>query len=524
MSEGIASIERAAISPPALTDRVDDSGSELSESTSTLLPGIVGPIAVMVAYRAYAVVAGNLGSRVNLVQLVMLAGATMIVLVFLAIALHKAGLDGNRVGFAAAASFWLSTQSTWFGLGALTGSLAAAVLAAVLTPVAATAACYQIRNPAFRTLVLTFIVLSGSLPTIGPVVSLLRSDPTVEPVAMDFGTPTASRDLIVVVLDEYARGDALVEDFGFDNREFTDALAEEGIDVVPQAWANSSRTITSIATVMSGQYLVEPGQTYNLRDRRRIAAMVGGDNPMADLLRANGYRYTHIEGPAVDVECSSSPDVCIGNGLIDETTTVWLQSNPYVGLVTWSLGHPFPNTADDILGSLQAVVEEASTNSQPDFVYAHVLSPHIPLELDSSCDRHQMFAETNTYIGQIQCVNGLVLEALAGSVDEAVVVVTGDHGTVDDRSVLDGDPANWTQVDIKQRLGVFSAVKLAPECSTPSDDATLVTIFHLAAACALGVEPDPPVERTFIVEGIPTDANGILEIDLDELRSTSTKD
>lgn len=475
----------------------------------------------MVAYRAYIIVVGNLGSRVNLVQVTMLASATLVVLVALAMALWKAGLDGNRVGFAVAAFFWLSTQSTWFALGALTGSLAAAVLAAVFTPLAATAACYQLRNPAFRSLVLMFIVLSGSLPTIGPVVSLLRSHPVVEPVPMDLGAPTASRDLIVVVLDEYARNDALIADFGFDNRKFTEALAEEGIDVVPHAWANSSRTITSIATALSGQYLIEPGQTYNLRDRRRITAMVGGDNPMADLLQVNGYRYTHIEGPAVDVECSSSPDVCIGNGLPDETTMAWLQSNPYVGLVTWSLGHPFPNTADDILGTLGSVVEEAATNNQPDYIYAHVLSPHIPLELDSSCQQHQMFDKNNSYVGQVACVNRLVAEALAGHVDDAVVIVTGDHGTVDDRGVLDGDPAEWTRTDIRQRLGVFSAIKLAPECSQPSDDATLAVIFHLAAACALGVEPDPPVERTFIVEGIPTDADGVLEIDLDELRSKS---
>lgn len=521
MTESVASIQRTSTSSPALTDRIDDGQSGPSNSNPTLWSSVVGPIAAIVVYRAYVLVAGNLGSLVNVVQVIMLAGATLIVLVVLAMALRMAGLDGNRVGFAVAAFFWLSTQSTWFGLGALTGSLAAAVLAAVFTPLAATAACYQLRNPAFRTLVLAFIVLSGSLPTIGPIVSYVGSEPMVEPVAMDFGVPTESRDLIVVVLDEYARGDALVEDYGFDNRKFIGALAQEGIDEVPQAWANSSRTITSMATALSGQYLIEPGQTYNLRDRRRITALVGGSNPLADLLRANGYRYTHIEGPAVDVECSGAPDVCIGNGLIDETTTAWLQSNPYVGLVTWSLGHPFPNTADDILGTLGSVVEEAASNNQPDYIYAHVLSPHIPLELDGSCQRHQMFDKDNTYVGQLRCVNGLVVEALAGSVDEAIVIITGDHGAVDDRGVLDGDPAKWTRTDIRQRLGVFSAVKLAPECSRPSDHATLVVIFHLAAACALGVEPDPPDERTFIVQGIPTDADGVLEIDLDEMRSTS---
>lgn len=500
---------------------------DVSEPSATDLPlrSIVPPIVIMVAYHTYILVAGNLGSRIDLGQLVLLAGATLILLVILAVALWKAGLDGSRIGFAVAAFFWLSTQSTWFAVGALTGSLFGAVCVALAIPIAGTAACYKLRTPAFRTLVFAFIVLSGSLPTIAPIARFVASKPTVEPPAIEFGVPTESRDLIVIVLDEYARGDALVEDYGFDNRDFTEALRQEGIDVVPQAWANSSRTITSIATALSGRHLIEPGQTYNLRDRRRITAMVGGENPLAAVLQANDYRYTHIEGPAVDVECSSAPDVCIGNGLIDETTTAWLQSNPYVGLVTWSFGHPFPNSANDILGSLRSVVEGAATNDRPDFVYAHVLSPHIPWEMDASCQRHQMFAEGNTYVGQVQCVNRLVLEALAGSVDDAVVIVTGDHGTVDDRSVLDGDPGNWTWTDIRQRLGVFSAVKLAPECSKPDDDATLAVIFHLAAACALGVEPDPPVERTFIVEGIPTDADGVLEIDLDELRrSTSSNE
>ena len=519
MTRTVAPTQQPTLSSPmdgAHTGEVEQSAAE-----QIRWPTVVGPIAVIVSYRAYVVVIGNLGSRVNLVQVLVLAVATLIVLVGFAGALLRAGLDGRRVGFAVAAFFWLSTQSTWFLVGAFTGSLGGAVLAALSIPLAGTAASYQLRNPAFRTLILSFIVLSGSLPTLGPAVSILSSPPTVEPAPMDLGLPTEYRDLIVVVLDEYARNDALVDDYGFDNQEFTDALADEGIDVVPQAWANSSRTTTSLATALSGQYLVEPGQTYGIRDRRRIAAMIGGDNPLADMLRANGYRHTHIEGPAVDVECSSGPDVCVGNGLLDETTTAWFQSNPYVGLATWSLGHPFPNTAEDILGTLETVVEEAAANDQPDFVYAHVLSPHIPLELDESCQRHQMFDENNTYVGQVRCVNQLVTAALAGSVEDAVVIVTGDHGAIDDRSVLDGDPTLWTQTDIRQRLGVFSAVKLTPECARPSDDATLAVIFHLAAACALGVEPDPPPERTFIVEGVPTDADGVMEIDLDELRSTT---
>ncbi len=200
----------------------------------------------------------------------------------------------------------------------------------------------------------------------------------------------------------------------------------------------------------------------------------------------------------------------------------WFESIPGTGLVTMAWGHPFPNTADDVLANLSVVLDEAALNDRPDFVYAHVLSPHFPFELDASCERHQMFDKDNTYVGQVRCVNDMVLEALDGSIDDAVVIVTGDHGSIDDRGVLDGDPADWDEIDIRQRLGVFSAVKLAPGCTRPDDDATLAVIFHLAAVCALGTEPNPPAERTFIVEGIPTDADGVREIDLEELRSTSS--
>ncbi len=178
---------------------------------------------------------------------------------------------------------------------------------AVLVPVLGTIACYRLRTPAFRSLILAAIVLSGLLPTIQPIAGFIGSTSTIEPAPLDLGTPTTSHDLFIIVLDEYARSDALLEDYEFQNGKFSEALAAQEVTEIPQVWANSSRTLTSLASALSGQYFVEPGQSYNVRDRRRITAMVGGENPLADALGDNGYFYTHIEGPAVDVECSDAP-------------------------------------------------------------------------------------------------------------------------------------------------------------------------------------------------------------------------
>ena len=482
---------------------------------------LAGPSAAVVAHRAVSLVVSNPGTRIDVVQVVLLAVVTLGVLVALGRALVAAGLDPDRTGFGLAVAFYFSRSPVWVLLVVGAGQLWLVRLFVVVVPIILGVAAYRAYIPFVRPVLMMFFAVSAVLQ-VGTAVVDRPAEAGVEVGAPGFAAPTRTGDLVILVLDEYARGDTLQAEHGHDNGPFEAGLDELGIGVVPGAVANYTRSAASISSLLSGSYPVLPGRSYTEADRRRLTSIIGGDGPLVAWLRAQGYRYTHIEGPWTDARCGSGVDVCHSTGWFDETTITWFQANPYAGMVSMTYGHPFPRRAAPTLAQLRQTVAEASTNGEPDLVFAHVVSPHFPYSLSARCHHRVVGQGDEPYADQIECVNELVLAALADiteATDELVVVVTGDHGKGDLGRVV-GPAEGWTDEEVRSRLQVFSALKTLPDCPRPGDDATLVVIIDHAVACAIGVEPRGLDERAYIIEDFPIEAGGIVEVDLDVIRAS----
>ena len=309
----------------------------------------------------------------------------------------------------------------------------------------------------------------------------------IEPDPITLGSSGERRDLIVIMVDDHPSSQALLLDHGYDNAEFELDLFERGLQVAPEAWSNSSDPLLAVASALSGRY---PGTPHNERDRRRLAAMAEGDNPVADLLRENGYTTTHLGAPSA--------------------------------VATWFGG---PNEGGAVgVDEVGQAVDTAVDTTTPDFAFAHI----------GDCDTEAAVtaAAFDAVVARAVCNNRLIIEILdhLDHVDhldhldhnvstDPVVVIAGTRGAAIDGDLGD-NPDAWPRSAIIRGLGVFSAIRFATDCERPPDDATVAVIVHYAVACALGVDPDPAMERAVVIKGGPVDPDGEREVNLNVLRSS----
>lgn len=295
-----------------------------------------------------------------------------------------------------------------------------------------------------------------------------------EPDKITLAPAAERRDLIVIMIDDYPSSQALLVDHGYDNAEFQLELSNLGFDIIPEAWSNASDPRLAIATTLSGE-----GQGGSQPEQRQLTAVLEGDNAIADLLREAGYATTHLGAPS--------------------TLSVWFRG-------------PDRNSAASF-DELADAIAAADGNDTPDFVFAHL----------RGCDPEEADALVEVVANTV-CRNRRLVSALdrpgsgTNPTIDAIVAIAGTRGA-DIAGDLGDNPAAWPRSAVVRGLGVFSAVRLAPDCRPPPDDATVSVIVHHALACALDVDPNPPPEHAVVTSGDAVDPDRRLEVNLNVLRS-----
>jgi hypothetical protein len=119
-------------------------------------------------------------------------------------------------------------------------------------------------------------------------------------------------------------------------------------------------------------------------------------------------------------------------------------------------------------------LREMPADPAPTFTFAHILLPHVPYLLDENCRplehgiSDDMEADTPEqradYVGQVRCVDGLVLELvrtlLRRSSTPPVILVVGDHGSRFADVGFYGHPERVSREFIRERFGAFGAFYL----------------------------------------------------------------
>ena len=274
-------------------------------------------------------------------------------------------------------------------------------------------------------------------------------------------------DIYYIILDSYARNDALVDLFGFDNTEFLGELESRGFYVASEATSNYIYTIQSTPSILNLQYL--DGLDHRIPETRDDLVDIARYHAIGAILKDLGYTYVHLESGIVSTGVSPLADQVVSftpsgtlvrtndeaNFRTDAGTSRPLLSLRFIRRLveTTALGpvvgqqfllgetEPYewwsPNRTLQMFDFLSNPIEADG----PKFVFAHIVKPHDPATFDKQgnyFDDHRGFDDyhdrsvPSAYMGQLIYVNKLVLNMIDGILkeqsDPPIIVIAGDHG------------------------------------------------------------------------------------------------
>ena len=253
----------------------------------------------------------------------------------------------------------------------------------------------------------------------------------------------SSPDVYFIVLDGYARGDVLHEYYDFDNSPFLNELGRRGFRVADRSSANYNWTFLSISSTLNLGYLQDLYEIDPMtRDRTATYESIR-DNATAAFLRKRGYRIVHFQstwGATASNPYADKEVKCEHQLFDDEFARAFIEA-------TWLSAFSTKATVDLAqchLANFRALGRIGSAPG-PKFVFAHFVMPHHPYLFDRSGNvlrnatvsnqfefQKRLWEDKQGYLGQLEYVNHLVLEALdrilEGSAAPPIIVLVSDHG------------------------------------------------------------------------------------------------
>lgn len=245
----------------------------------------------------------------------------------------------------------------------------------------------------------------------------------------------AHPDIYYVILDGYARADALAEHYGFDNAPFLAELEARGFFIADRSVANYPYTYLSLASSLNQRYLTEEIDT--AQPYRAYLPLIRSAGVPARY-RDRGYRYALTRTVWAGTSGSPIADVQLGPVSIvgNEFEAAVVERSLFRGLL------PNPTIAEYHLAAFDDL-EAIASDVRPTFTLAHVVAPHPPyvldrdgrVTLDSTVLRGQWGGAENErgYLEQVRFVNRRAIELidsiLTSSTTRPIIVLQGDHGT-----------------------------------------------------------------------------------------------
>ncbi len=390
----------------------------------------------------------------------------------------------------------------------------------VLTGVVVAAVALWSRRDGVRLFMVLFLVMTAALPAVSYASYELGGDETASesrpprpPIAVADAS-VRTPDVWWLLVDGYARNDVLEATLGFDNSLFTTALSERGFTLSDDGYASFPATAMSISSVLDLDYVATTNADLSDGGIEASTAIRKGGR-VVDALRGHGYRYLYADDGVYDFsECDpSTADVCLDapTGRLD------------MGNLARTVADltPLAELRSDSRPDPVAAVERAQramSVDDPEFVFAHILSPHHPLWFDEDCSYLSTPIRTDfradRYLHQIECLNPRLLQAVDAIIladPEAIVMVQSDHGSgfladwEDESKTFD----DWSSDAISERYSILEALRFPDGCSTPQGDHSNVSTFEYVLACIEGRKPMPIADRYFFWRN---GADGLIEI------------
>jgi hypothetical protein len=276
-------------------------------------------------------------------------------------------------------------------------------------------------------------------------------------------------DVYYIVLDSYARADALRRDVGYDNSSFIDELQKLGFYVANCSRSNYSYTQASLTATLNLNYL--PELVAALRDsglEEKGIWLLLKNSLVRQQLSALGYKTVAFD-TGYEWSTLTDADVFLGpardsftvqalepfEAMLIKSTAGLILTDTQVKALTRqneasterinNVNFPFKGFAERQLYTLNQLPEVAKIRD-PKFVFAHVLIPHVPFIFspDGQIREDPGFYsgekggpindeyQREGYVGQIQYINSRMLNIIRQILDESdeepIIIIMGDTG------------------------------------------------------------------------------------------------
>jgi hypothetical protein len=287
--------------------------------------------------------------------------------------------------------------------------------------------------------------------------------------------PRNMPDVYLIVLDGYARGDALQQDFGFDNSAFLQNLRGMGFYVADCSRANDGSTHGSFTTALNMDYLpalrselaaqglTNSEDVWSLIKQSRVRNLLESIGYQT-IAFESGFEWSRLRDADVYLEYTGAPiEMQVlqpFEAMLIRSTALLLWSDStykslpaYTHTIFGATNFPFESHINRQLFILDQLPRLASFPG-PKFVFVHILIPHLPfvfrpdgsIQTDTGFYSKDNFSPideehiVNGYIDQIQFVNSRMIPILQTIIDQSdvppIIVLMGDHGLNKDNRLL----------------------------------------------------------------------------------------
>jgi len=289
-------------------------------------------------------------------------------------------------------------------------------------------------------------------------------------------------DIYYIIPDSYASTAVLKKYLNYDPDAFVKDLEKIGFYVPTQATSNYPKTTLSVASTLNMEYLNYLSEYKNSSDQTAVMPLINNSN-VKKFLGNFGYKYYQLGAWFVT---PYNPDADRNFTLtgkwasLDSFSNLLLQStmlNPLI--ISLPPGKIVGNSDTDVKNQNEyqfTMVPEIAKMPGPKFVFAHLLSPHLPYIYGRNCEiltrtETKKMTDAVNFANQTACTSiklkKMVDQIIKNSKTPPIILIQSDEGVPYLRYEL---PAadDWGAASdslIKEKFPIFSAYYL-PGVST----------------------------------------------------------
>jgi hypothetical protein len=289
-------------------------------------------------------------------------------------------------------------------------------------------------------------------------------------------------DIYYIIPDSYASTAVLKKYLNYDQSAFVKDLEKKGFYVPTQATSNYPKTSLSVASTLNMEYLDYLSEYKNSSDQTAVMPLINNSN-VKKFLGNFGYKYYQLGASLVT---PYNPDADRNFILpakwvnLDQFSDILLKSTMLSPLIISLPPGKIIGTSDtDVKNQNEyqfTMLPEIAKLPGPKFVFAHLLSPHLPYIYGRNCEiltkaETEKMTDDENFANQTACTSlkleKMVDQIIKNSKTPPIILIQSDEGVPYLRYELP-TADDWGAANdnlIKEKFPIFSAYYL-PGVST----------------------------------------------------------